>query len=300
MAAEDEIPKHYQQQFNQNVAQLVQKNGSLLYPYVAHGGYTGESAEVVKQFGPTAARRGDNTRYGDTPIMSTPRDQRWVFPEYIDWGDLFDRQDLMKMLLDPTSILTKNAKDAMGREIDAVIIDAIFGDAKTGKNGGTTTVFPPTSQNVAITVGSADGATDVGMNVAKIIKARKVLRKNYVNVNAGDLCFVGGASQEEDLFNDDKFVNRRYRRTEVLEDADSNEFFRCHFVFLEEMPLSGTTRSCALFPSDAIHLGEWETLMVNLAKNPSKKFNWQLYLHQNAGATRTQEKSVARIQCKET
>lgn len=301
MAAEDDIPKHYQAQFTQNVELLVQKEGSLLYPYVSHGEYTGESGEVVKQFGPTTARRGDNTRYGDTPIMSTPRDQRWVYPEYVDWGDLFDRQDLMKMLLDPRSPITTNAQQAMGRAMDQIIIDNIFGTAKTGKAGATNTVFPvDSSQDVAQTVGSTDGVTNVGMNVAKLIQGRKILRRNYVNLNLGDLVFVGSASQEADMFNDDKFVNTRYRRTHVLEDADSNEFFKVHFIFLEEMPLAATVRSCALFPSSAMHLGTWESLTVELGKNPNKKFNWQLYMHQNVGATRTQEKKVVRIFNKET
>ena len=115
MAAEDDIPKHYQPLFTKNVETLVQKSGSLLMPYVDIGNYSGESAEIVKQFGPTKARRGDNSRYGDTPIMSTSRDQRWVFPENVDWGDLFDRNDLMKMLIDPSSILTTNAASARRR-----------------------------------------------------------------------------------------------------------------------------------------------------------------------------------------
>lgn len=304
MSQEDEIPKHYQSQFTQNVSHLVQKGGSLLLPFVdSSGAYQGESQEVVKQFGATKARRGDNTRHGDTPIMSTPRDQRWVIPENIDWGDLFDRNDLIKMLIDPTSPITKAAVMAMGRETDTTIINALFGDAKTGKAAGTTTAFPATSQNVGIQVGITPAA-DTGMNVGKIIRARRLLRANYAIHPSDPLVFAGGARQEEELFNDDRFVNTRYRKSAVLEDADSNEFFRVHFVFLEEMPTDpadATQRWCALFPQSAIHFGTWNGGMkTHLAQNPQKKFNWQLYMHETQGATRTEEKKIVRVVCKES
>jgi len=303
MSQEDEIPKHYQSQFTQNVAHLVQKGGSLLLPFVdASGAYMGESAEVVKQFGATKARRGDNTRHGDTPIMSTPRDQRWVIPENIDWGDLFDRNDLMKMLIDPTSPITKAAVMAMGRETDVTIINALFGDAKTGKGGTATTAFPAISQNVGIQVGITPAA-DTGMNVGKIIRGRRLLRAQYAIHPMDPIIVAGGSRQEEELFNYDRFVNTRYRREAVLEDADSNEFFRCKFVWLEEMPTDpadATIRWCAMFPQSAIHFGRWNGgMQTHLARNPQKKFNWQLYMHETQAATRTEEKKVVRILCKE-
>jgi hypothetical protein len=303
VSQEDEIPKHYQSQFTQNVAHLVQKQGSLLLPYVdASGAYMGESQEVVKQFGSTKARRGDNSRHGDTPIMSTPRDQRWVVPENIDWGDLFDRNDLMKMLIDPTSPITKAAVMAMGRETDITIINAFFGDAKTGKAGATITPFPASSQDVGIQVGTSPAA-DTGLNVAKIIRGRRILREKYAIQRGDPLFFVGGARQEEELFNDERFTNTRYRRTAVLEDADSNEFFRVNFLFLEEMPTDpadATHRWCALYPQSAIHFGRWNGgLETFLARNPQKKFNWQLYMKDTQGATRVEEKKVVRVICKE-
>ncbi len=297
MAAEEDIPQHYQDLFTKNVEHLVQKEGSLLWPYVSHGQYIGQSAEVVKQFGQTAARRGDNSRYGDTPIMSTPRDQRWVYPELVDWGDLFDRNDLMKMLIDPTSELTKAGMMAIGRTVDQIIIDSFYATAKTGKNGSTNTVFDATME-VNVQVGT-NPLADTGLNVAKIIDLRRILREKYAIHPSDELCVVAGAKQEAELFNDDRFVNRRYRRTEVLEDADSNDFFKCHFVFLEELPKVGNNRYVTAFVKSGVHVGSWEGLKTELGKNPNKKFNWQLYMWQRLGATRTQEKKVVRVLCKE-
>lgn len=297
MAAEDEIPKHYQSLFTQNVEHTAQKEGSLLYSLVSHGSYTGESAEVVKQFGPTKARRGDNSRYGDTPIMSTPRDQRWVFPEVVDWGDLFDRNDLMKQLGDPTSPLTKGGAMSIGREWDNIIIESLDGVAKTGKNGSTNTVF-----NAAMEVGVQVGinpAADTGANYGKIVRARRLLREKYAIHPMDRLIYVAASQQEEDLFNDEKMINRRYRRTETIEDGELGEPFRVTFVFLEELPKVGNNRSNFLFAQSGVHFGTWEGLNTRIAPNPNKKFNQQLYQWSRVGATRTQETKVVRIICKE-
>lgn len=301
MSAEDDIPQHNQSQFTQNVGFLLQKEGSLLYNLVSHGNYQGESAEVIKQFGPTKARRGENSRYGDTPIMSTPRDQRWVFPENVDWGDLFDRNDLMKQLIDPRSPITTNAKNAMGRTVDEIVLESMFADAKTGKNGGTTTAYPSdNSLDVNIQVGSN---ADTGFNFDKLRKARRLMRNNHVNFRDDPLVCIISAEEEEDIWGDDKFTNTRYIRTASIPDGElQDKFFQVQFVILgeDELPTNAgdTVRYCPLYAMSGIHLGEWEALQVDLGKDPGKKFNWRLYLHQAFGATRTQEKKVVRINTK--
>ena len=34
-------------------------------------------------------------RPSDTPLISTPQDRRWCFPDDYDWADLIDRQGLL-------------------------------------------------------------------------------------------------------------------------------------------------------------------------------------------------------------
>lgn len=296
-----EIPKFYQPKFTSDMELLAQKMEALLRPFVSEKPYQGESGEVVKQFGATKARYGDEDRNGDTPVMTLPRDQRWVYPATADAGDLFSRTDLLRMLVDPTMEVKKAMMAAMNRSIDAdVIIPAFFGPAKTGKNGATTTNYPSDgSLDVAITVGSADNATNTGLNTAKLIAARKLFRKNYVDIAAEPITVAISSTQEEDLLNDIKATKSNYNGGDpVLKEGIISRWLGFNFVVLEELPFdpaNPTYRWNPAWVKSGMHLGVWNNLNAYYAQDPTKKFNYRVYLEQMFGATRTQEKKVVRI-----
>lgn len=298
---EIEIPKHYQPQFTTIQELLLQKMGSTFRPYCMPGSYKGESGEVVKQFGATKARVGNEDRNGDTPIMTTPRDQRWVYPTHVDIGDLFDKQDQIRQLIDPTSSINQAFNAAMGRAIDDdIIIPAFFGDAKTGKNGSVTTVFPNDgSQDVAQTIGSDNGATNVGLNSAKIIRGRKLLRRFKVKLEQEQVYVGISSAQEEDLLNDAKYTDRDFGEP-VLEQGRLKRWLGCEFVIDDGLPWAANVRSCPMWVKSGMHFGTWEELNTKIGPDPGKKFNVRVYMSQNFGCTRTQEKKVIRILCKDT
>jgi Phage capsid protein len=126
------------QQFTTNVMLRLQQSSSRLQSNVTVRPFLGKAATVVEQFGQTAAVRL-NARHSDTPIVSTPQDRRWVFPQDYVWNELTDEQDLLRMLIDPTSSYAQGGAAAMGRAIDDEIISGLFGSNKTGENGSTDT-----------------------------------------------------------------------------------------------------------------------------------------------------------------
>lgn len=296
---EVEIPKHYQPQFTQIQEQLLQKQGSLLMDSVDIGDYKGESGEVVKQFGKTRARVGNEDRNGDTPIMSTPRDQRWVYPTNVDWGDLIEKADQLKQLIDPTSSLNIAANAAMGRAIDEdIILPAFFGDAKTGKNGSTTTAYPASANDIAITVGNG-GSGNVGMNVEKLIDARRLARRFYWPIDREPMYCALTSLQESELLNATKFASRDFGEP-VLDQGRLKSYMGFQFKVLEEFPWASNVRSLPVWMKGKMHLGRWRTLSTNIAPDPGKKFNTRVYMAQDYGATRTQENGVLRIKCVDT
>jgi hypothetical protein len=125
--------------------------------------HVGKAVVAVEQIGQVAGRKR-TSRHADTPILDTPGDKRWVYPKDYEWGDMIDKQDQVRMIVDPTGPYVTNGVNAIGRNIDDEIIAAFFGDAKTGENG-TTTVSFPAGQQVSASEGAA-AAT--GLNVAKL------------------------------------------------------------------------------------------------------------------------------------
>ena len=133
-----EITTAFVQQYRTNVQHLLQQRGSRLRNAVSSDSYVGKAAKAVEQIGATAAQKR-TTRHGDTPLISTPHDARWVFPVDYEWADLIDDTDKLRMLIDPESAYAVNAAYALGRAIDEELINAFFGTSKTGENGTTST-----------------------------------------------------------------------------------------------------------------------------------------------------------------
>jgi len=140
-----QVNTHFVQQYSTNVQLLLQQKGSKLRNAVTVGSYTGKAAKAVEQVGAVSAVKR-TARHGDTPLISTPADARWVFPTDYEWADLIDDQDKLRMLIDPQSSYAQNGAYALGRAIDDEIISAMFGTSKTGENGSTDTSFLSANQ----------------------------------------------------------------------------------------------------------------------------------------------------------
>lgn len=299
MTAEVEIPKWYNPEFSKIVQLLPQYKGKIA-PLFTQGDHTGDGAEAVKQLGQTEAE-DTNTRNGDTPIMGTPRGQRWVYPTKTHWGDLFDAADLLKQMIDPTSSISTNAAIAMGRAKDIKrAIPAFFGTARTGVEGADSTVFiNDGTQDVNIQVGSADGATDTGMNVKKLVKLWELATDNDLDLETEQLNVILGSRQASELFNDVMYVNKDYRDTAVLEKGKLVGIMGMNIISSTKLQKTGTTRFCPAFVKSGMYLGKWKDLTTESGKDPTKQFNWRLYLWQMMGATRLDERKVFRLNCKE-
>ena len=135
-----QIDTAFVNQFSSNVQMLSQQMGSLLRSAVDVETVNGEKA-FFDQVGSAAAVLR-TSRHADTPIVDTPHSRRQVTLSDYEYGDLVDDQDKVRLLIDPTSSYARAAAAAMGRAMDDVIISAFYGDAKTGKDGSTTTAFP--------------------------------------------------------------------------------------------------------------------------------------------------------------
>lgn len=295
---EVEIPKWYNPEFSKIIQLLPQYQGKL-EQYLTTGSHQGDGAEVVKQLGQTEAV-DTNTRNGDTPIMTTPRKQRWVYPVKTHWGDLFDPADLLRQMVDPTSPIAQNAAIAMGRAKDTKrIIPALFADARTGIEGADVTIFPnDNSQDINVQTGG--NGVDTGMNVAKVIAIWEKFLENEVDIETDPVTIVLGAKGAGELFNDIQYVNTQYRNSAVLEQGKLTGLMGMNIVVSTQLSKTGNNRNAAAFAKSGMYLGKWKELTTNSAPDPTKQFNHRLYLWQMMGSTRLDEKKVLRVPCKES
>jgi hypothetical protein len=291
-----EITTHFVQQYTTNVQLLLQQKGSKLRGAVTVGSYTGKAAKAIEQVGPVTAQKRV-VRHGDTPLISTPADARWVFPTDYEWADLIDQQDKLRMLIDPASSYALNGAYALGRAMDDEIIAAFFGVSKTGENGSTNTSFDSANQQVAVATGST-GAT--GLNISKLREAKKILMANEVDIDNDPLFVIITAEQHDDLLNEAQAISLDYNTRPVLVDGKITAFMGFNFIHTERLGVDGSSyRRVPAFAKSGMHMGLFDDVSTMISERADKGYATQVYVKGTFGATRTEEGKVVEILCAE-
>lgn len=291
----NEITTARSQSYTSNVALLLQQRQSRFRATVMEGSYTGKAAKAVEQIGAVAAQKR-TTRHGDTPLIHTPHDARWVYPVHYEFADLIDDQDKLEMLIDPTSPYAVNAAMALNRGIDDEIIEAALGTSKTGENGSTSTAFD-SNQVVAVGEG-ASGAT--GMNIAKLRAAKKKFIAAEVDLDVDPLYCALSAEQHDDLLNESQAISLDFNDRPVLVDGRIKSFMGFNFIQSERLATDGNSyRRNFAWAKSGLHLGVWNDVTGRVTERDDKSYATQVYAKMTVGATRTEEKKVVEIKCSE-
>ena len=308
------------QQYSTNVMMLLQQQGSKLRGAVQNMKFLGKAASVAEQFGSVSPVR-NQSRHSDTPLISTPQDKRWMYPNDYDWADLVDNQDKLRMLIDPTSSYAMAGAWAMGRAIDDEVISAFFNANNTGENGTTSTgtlySFNSNSQSVAANVG-ASAAT--GLNIAKLRRAKRILMEGLVDVDNDQLFAVISAKQHDDLLNEAQAISLDYNSKPVLVDGKISAFMGINFIVSERIPgaagfntainpaitsadsdgsyVAGSRWMVPVFARSGMAMGVWNDITTSIDRRPDKRNSYQVYVTGTFGATRLEEKRCVIINCK--
>lgn len=296
-----QVPTHFVQAYTTNVMMLLQQRGGRLSAGVTQAQYTGKGAKAVEQVGPVRPVK-NLSRHADTPLISTPADARWVFPNDYEWADLIDQQDKLRMLIDPTSAYVQNAVVAMQRAQDDEILQAFYNNSSTGENGTTSTTFPA-GQQVGINVGGANS----NLNVAKLRAAKRLFMAAGVDFDMEKL-FCGITSGDHDgLLNEIQVTSIDYNSRPTLVEGRVTSFMGFNFLPIEftdttaystdaiNLMTSGGTRFVPAWVSRGMHLGMWGDVQTEVSPRPDKRYSTQVYAKTTIGATRVEEKRVVQI-----
>lgn len=285
-----EIPAHFHEQFTTNVELLLQERMSAIRAGVNSASYSGEAAQVVKQFGQVEFQN-KTTRNADTIFSEIEHKQRWVFPTDYTLALPVDREDELRMLNSPLSPYAEAMRAAAERKMTTIIIDAALGTAKTGENGGTSTPFDTSNQQIA--AGSA------GMTVAKLREAREKFRSNFVD-ESEPLHIAMSAKQFTDLLEQTEVTSSDYNSVKALVQGEINSFMGFQFHHTELLGVDGSSnRRCFAWAQSGIVLGQWNALETRIGERADKEYLTQVFMRMTIGATRTQEEKVVEILCSE-
>ena len=307
------------QQYATNVQMLLQQQGSRLRNSVQNMKFQGKAASMAEQFGSVSPVR-NQSRHSDTPLISTPQDKRWIYPNDYDWADLVDSQDKLRMLIDPTSSYAMAGAWAMGRAMDDEIISGILTSNNTGENGtsatGTLYSYNSNSQSIAAATGSASAT---GLNIAKLRAAKRILLQAEVDVDNDPLYMIITAKQHDDLLNEAQAISLDYNTRPVLVDGKITQFMGFNFIHSERIPgganfntainptitsgssdgnfTAGSRYMVPFYAKSGVALGIWNDVQTSIDRRADKRNSYQVYVTGTFGGARMEEKKVGIINC---
>lgn len=290
-----QITTAFVEQYKANVYHLAQQKGSKLRRAVRTETVTGRSA-YFEQLGATSARLR-TSRHADTPRMDTPHARRRVTLNDYDWADMVDGEDQVRMLIDPTSQYAEAAAFAMGRAMDDAIIAAADGTAYTGVDGSTSTSFDSNMVVGVQTRWPGVSAADVGLNVAKLLEAGKLLGSNNIDPDEEKYCIVN-ARQIKSLLLDTKISSHDFNAVKPLVDGQVSRFAGFMMIPTERIGVDGNSDDKVLFwAKGGMLLGVGKDITTKITERPDKNYATQVFASMVIGATRMEEARVGYILC---
>ncbi len=294
------IPTHFIDQYKGNVMHLLQRGGGKYRSCVTEDNYEGEQAVVVNQYG--AAEMSEVTTRYEAMGRADPTTQRvWLDAKFFDVPFLIDTFDKLKVaLIDPESELAKTGAKAAQRQMDNVVSDNFFADMLVGQKGASTQSFDTTNHRVGADVGAG---ADTGMNVEKVLRAKRLLLENEVDLDEDEVCLAIHPKQEEDLLNQTKVINGDYFSNggrAVLEEGKLKYFAGCKIVCTTKVPSDSSYRLNPMWVKSGMHLGLWQDIKVQAHERPDLRgVPMQVYVTLGVNATRTEAGRVIQIRSTE-
>lgn len=286
------LPNHYVQQYSTNIQLLLQQKGSRLRQFVMSGSHVGKQASPVDQFGAIEMQPVIG-RFGAMGRVDASADRRWVFPSDFDLPQLIDSFDKLRLLTDPNSAYVQNAVHAAGRKADDLIIDALFGVAKTGEQGATSTTFPG-AQQVAVNHGAAG---NTGLTVAKLREAKRLLMAAEVDLDTDPITCVVTAKQHDDLLAEAQIISTDFNDKPVLVEGRIMRFLGINFIHTERLDVDGNSfRRVPVFAKSGMYLGLWNDISTDISQRKDLQgLPWQAYVFMTMGATRLEEQKIIEV-----
>jgi len=295
-----EIAKAHVQQFSSTLMHLLNQEGSMLRDCVRTDKVTGKYAHFDRLGRGTVSEIV--SRHGDTPINDTAHSRRRVILGDYEWGDMIDKQDTIRMLINPVSDYAKAAAWDLGLKMDEIIIGAMNGNALSiDSSDSSSTVALPSSQVIDEDFGTG---TDSNLTVEKLIEAKRIIMGHSGSMPNNPSYMLCNADAIAALLNEEKIGSGDYNSLRALVQGDIDTYMGFKFKTVKDSLLPGTADGndtapvkCFAFLQRSVGLAMGQDVNVEVFPRADKRNNTQVYATMSLGATRIEEEGVVAIEC---
>jgi len=302
----ENLPKLFTTQFSTVLALKLQQRQSKLRGRVMEGFHVGKQASPIQYIG-AIQMKPPQGRYAPIGRQDVDFTRRWVFPVDKDANQLIDTFDKLKTAIEPTSQYSDVAAAAVAREWDDRLISAAFGSAQIGTDAGglSTETFNTgaLSSGAGYQIISNFGSSAAsGLTVAKMIEAKRGLRKLQVDVDAEEMTWVTNSQGESDLLNQVQVVSTEFSDKPVLQEGKVTRFLGFNVVYSERLTdYTTSVRSNIVFVKSGLYLGIWKDTENDVDRRKDLSgLPYQIYTMMSSGATRLEPGRLLQCLCADT
>jgi hypothetical protein len=296
----ENLPKLYVETFSTVLLLKLQQKTSKLRGRVMEGAHIGKQASPVDYIG-DIQMKAPAGRFAPNQPQNTDFTRRWVVPVDKSAYQLIDTFDKLKLLQDPTSRYSDVAAAAVAREWDDRIIAAAFATAQIGDTTGTgltTESFSTTNWQIASTFKSTAAS---GLTVAKMIEAKRIMRKAQVEVDEETRTWVTNSQGESDLLNQVQVVSTEFSDKPTLQEGKVSRFLGWDIVYSERLTSTSNVRQNIALVKSGAYLGVWKDTENDLDRRRDLEgLPYQLATLMSSGATRLEPGRLLQVLCADT
>jgi hypothetical protein len=253
----------------------------------------------------------------ETPSMDPTTQRRWVNTVPYHNSVLFDKDDDLNMIIDPTSDFVMAFRRAVNRTKDDIILAAFEADVSSGRRSGSTITWAAQDGNVKYT-GASTGrtiqhdcavgncsASDTGMTVEKIELIKEYFANNDCEEDTPIWCAIS-PRQATQLFGQEEYVRIDYNNQKPLATGriienwhGINWIVSSKIVVGSSNDVDGDTNvyECWAWLQDGMILGVQDDVTVRITEESTLSYSQRVYVHMNMGCMRMDEDRVIKVEC---
>ena len=292
----------FQTQFSTLLRLKLQQKTSRLRGRVESGTHTGSKMASPVQYVDAMQMRAPEGRFAPKKNIAQTYTRRWIVPLDKEGDQFVDSFDQLKTPIDPKSQLVSRAAAACARDWDDEVIRAATAASTIGTDAGslTTESFDTTNFQIAADFGAS---ASVGLTVAKLNEARRILEHYHVFEDEDMVTLVIGSKQHADLRNQALVTSADFNNNGgVLVNGKVTRFMGFDLVVSERLPTitdknsNANTRGCLAFVKSGLYLGFWLDVKTEVARRFDLSSNpWDINTMHSFGATRLELGRVIQI-----
>lgn len=302
MSGDTGLTDLFQIQFSTLLRLKLQQQMSKLRGRIQEGSHVGAKMASPVQFLGAISMKTPQGRFAPKQYEEQDYSRRWVVPIDKETDQYIDNFDQLKTPIDPKSQLVSRAAAACNRAFDDEIIRAATATAVIGTDSGSlnTEAWDTTNFQIA---GAFGASAAVGLTVAKLNEARRILEHNHALEETQQITLVIGSQQHADLRNQALVTSSEFnQRGGVLENGVVTHYMGMDIIVSERLPTitdknsAANQRGCLAFVQNGLYLGMWQDTKTEVFRRPDMSSNpWDINTMVSFGATRLELGRVVQI-----